>query len=73
MLDQAQRLASMTQLWRIVVRHRDRTPPFDVHPPYELRALTEQLALDQLASWRPDLEPLRIERMKTPQAFPLVP
>jgi hypothetical protein len=53
---------STSQLWRIEARHRDRTPPFNAMPPFELRAASEALALERLAQLRPDLEILAIER-----------
>jgi hypothetical protein len=52
-------------LWRISARHRDRSCPFDAMPPFELRAASEQLALERLAALRPDLEILAIERRPT--------
>jgi hypothetical protein len=60
----------MTTRWRCTVRLKDRTPPFNAHPPYELRALSEESALDLIAHWRPDLEVLTIERMASTPSSP---
>ena len=65
-MDQVTRLGSFTTLWRLHVRYVHRTPPYDAHEPIELRALSEQTALDLLAHWRPDLTVLSIARRPTP-------
>lgn len=54
-----------TSLWRVTARLRDRTPPFDGLPVFEVRAMTEALALAQIATARPELEVLAIERRPT--------
>ncbi len=60
-------------LWRLHVRDRDKTPPFDAHEPVEIRALSEASALDRIANYAPYLEVLTdasgnplIERRPTP-------
>lgn len=63
--DHLTRLAEMTTLWRCEVVRKDATPPYDVHPPIELRALTEGLAVDQLHWLRPDLTVTAVERRST--------
>lgn len=62
MLDHLTRLGSFTIRWRMYVRQRDATPPYDAHLPIELRAPSEGMALELLARWCPDLEVLAIER-----------
>ena len=56
MLDQATRLASYTPRWRLYVRDRHKTPPFDSHQPVELRALTAATALDLCHHYFPHLD-----------------
>ena len=55
-MEQATRLANSTTLWRLYVQRKGLTPPFNAHIPLEYRALSEQMAIDMLAHYRPDLE-----------------
>jgi hypothetical protein len=61
-MDQIQRLAAFTPRWRLTIRDPAKTPPHDSMLPYELRALTEQTAVDRFADLHPNLEIVQIDR-----------